>query len=225
MSRYEVVNRLVILAIGLLCISVRMLTAGDLCAEGQTKASLPFQLHNGGIVIPVQVNDHLEEFNFVLDTGDEKTIIDKRITQTLRLPTGNEVTVLGPEAAVSATLVYVRKMRVGRLTIPVSMSKTRSRQTRDSTGELILPFGYLSQTRVTRPWPSVPKGRDWIGLVGPCYAAGVDGIRRKVRIFRPDCLLKRLVAGTGDEVHRLQKVQSRDQAREAEWGATQGHLY
>jgi hypothetical protein len=106
----------------------------------------------------------------------------------------------------------------------LSIPKTRSRQTRDSTGELILPFSHLSRTRVTRPWPSVPKGRDWTGFVGSSCALGVDGIRRTVRIFRPDCLFKRLAARTGDEVHRLQNVQSGDQAREAERVATRGHL-
>ena len=84
-----------------------------------------------------------------------------------------------------------------------------------------LPFSNSSHATVAK----CTKGErlDW--AVGPCYAPGVDGIRSKVRIFRPDCLFKRLAARTGDEVHRLQKVQSRDQAREAEWGATQGHLY
>ena len=43
-----------------------------------------------------------------------------------------------------------------------------------------------------------------------------------VRGFRPDCLFKQLVARTDDEVHRLQNVQSQDQAREAEWVAARG---
>jgi hypothetical protein len=64
-------------------------------------------------------------------------------------------------------------------------------------------------------------GLDWACLY---YVPGVEGIRRKVRVSRPDCLFKRLVARTGDEVHRLQEVQSRDQARAAEWVATQRHL-
>src|SRR5262245_44080361 len=57
------------------------------------------------------------------------------------------------------------------LSVPLSIPKTQSRQTRDLAGEVILPFGYLLRTRVTRLWPSVPKGRDRIRLASRCYAS------------------------------------------------------
>src|SRR5215467_6619118 len=47
---------------------------------------------------------------------------------------------------------------------PVSIPQTRPLHTRDSTGELILLFGHVPRTRITRLWPSVPRGKglNWV---------------------------------------------------------------
>jgi predicted aspartyl protease len=69
------------------------------------------------MVIPVQINSYQNPIKFLLDTGDEKTVVDKRLTQKLGLPADGEATVLKTEAEASAALVHVRELRVGSLVL------------------------------------------------------------------------------------------------------------
>ena len=117
MSTYGTAKPLSILIMALVCVSVPTLKASDLCSNDQSPASVQFQLYNGGIVIPVQINDYQKQLNFLLDTGAEISIIDKQLSQRLGLPAESEVTLLKPEAEALASLVHVRELRVGSLTL------------------------------------------------------------------------------------------------------------
>jgi len=102
---------------GVTLLGVSGVSADDLCSKIFNAVPIPFKLHNGGIVISVQINDYVRPLNFLLDTGDEKTIVDEQISHEFGLPIDErKVTVLKPEAEDSATLVHVRSLRLGSLT-------------------------------------------------------------------------------------------------------------
>ena len=79
MLRWNKIKKLSFLIMGVIFLAVSGVNAADLCSNIFNAVPIPFQLHNGGIVISVQINDYGQPLNFLLDTGDEILKIDGKL--------------------------------------------------------------------------------------------------------------------------------------------------
>jgi predicted aspartyl protease len=68
------------------------------------------------IIVPVSVNG-AGPYDFVLDTGCSKTIVDRKLAGELSLPPAGETTIVGVLASAKLSVVHVNSLSVGGATV------------------------------------------------------------------------------------------------------------
>ena len=64
------------------------------------------------IIVPVSINSS-DPYDFMLDTGSAKTMVDRKLTRELGLPAVAEKTVIGVLASTKMLVVHVNSLSVG----------------------------------------------------------------------------------------------------------------
>lgn len=100
---------------GILALTIVVVTAMPVAAQSDRK-DIPFELHNGYLIVVKGSIGKLKNLSFVVDTGSYRSVLDERIARKLHLKWAGSVEELAPNHIVQMDSVLVPELTWGDVT-------------------------------------------------------------------------------------------------------------
>ena len=100
---------------GILAITIGLVTAMPVAGQSGRK-DIPFELHNGYLIVVKGSIGKLKNLSFVVDTGSYRSVLDEQIARKLHLKSAGSVEELAPNHIVQMDRVLVPELTWGNVT-------------------------------------------------------------------------------------------------------------
>jgi hypothetical protein len=100
---------------GILAFTIVLVTAMPVVGQAERK-DIPFELHNGYLIVVKGSIGKLKNLSFVVDTGSYRSVLDERIARKLHLQSAGSVGELAPNHIVQMDSVLISELTWGDLT-------------------------------------------------------------------------------------------------------------
>lgn len=97
---------------GILAFTIVLVTAMPVAAQTERK-DIPFELHNGYLIVVKGSIGKLKNLSFVVDTGSYRSVVDERIARKLLLKSAGSIEELAPNRIVRSDTVLVPELSWG----------------------------------------------------------------------------------------------------------------
>jgi predicted aspartyl protease len=99
-------------------LSVAIALSANAAPPGETTVSVKFRtIQDFLVIVPIAING-AGPFNFLLDTGASRSVVDRKIADQLSLPCVAQSIAVGAEGTTSVSLVHVNSVSMGGSTVP-----------------------------------------------------------------------------------------------------------
>ncbi len=97
---------------GIVAFTIVLVTAMPVAGQSERK-DIPFELHNGYLIVVKGSIGKLKNLSFVVDTGSDRSVMDERIARKLQLKSAGSIEELAPNHIVRSDSVLVPELSWG----------------------------------------------------------------------------------------------------------------